>query len=225
MSEKKLLIPFLCSFGAGKNTKVNDDNKEFWQKTAAIYDSFMRGSSGLYADIAAEAQKYLKKSDYVLEVACGTGKLSTALAPCVRLWEATDFSEKMIHEAKRKTDSAKLHFSVQDATDLPYADKSFDAVMITNALHIMPNPKGAMSEIRRVLKDNGKCIAPTFIWNEKRHDGLVLKLMKLFGFKAYSNWSEERYLKFLSDCGFKVLYSSLLKGGLSPLCFAAIEKR
>lgn len=225
MNEKKLLIPFLCSLGSGKNTKVNDDNKEFWQKTAAIYDGFMRGSSGLYADIAAESGKYLKKTDYVLELACGTGKLSTALAPSVRLWEATDFSEKMIDEAKRKAHSARLHFSVQDATDLPYADKSFDAVMITNALHIMPNPKKAMSEIKRVLKDDGICIAPTFVWNEKRHDGLTLRLMRLFGFKAYNYWSGERYLKFLSDCGFKILYSGLLKGGISPLCFAVIEKR
>lgn len=43
-------------------------------------------------------------------------------------------------------------FSVQDATSLPYTSGTFDAVVISNALHIMPEPEKALKEIRRVLK-------------------------------------------------------------------------
>ena len=39
----------------------------------------------------------------------------------------------MIAEAKRDNRSAKLHFSVQDMFRLPYADKSFDVVIVSNA--------------------------------------------------------------------------------------------
>ena len=46
----------------------------------------------------------------------------------------------MIAQAKLKPRGAGLHFSVQDATSLPYADETFDAVLIANALHIMPRP-------------------------------------------------------------------------------------
>lgn len=58
----------------------------------------------------------------------------------------------MIKRAKGKMHSPRLHFSVQDATTLPYASKTFDAVIISNALHSMPYPEKVLSEARRVLK-------------------------------------------------------------------------
>ncbi len=73
----------------------------------------------------------------------------------------------MIAEAKRDNHSAKLHFSVQDMFRLPYADKSFDVVIVSNALHIVPQPEKALREIKRVLKDDGVLIAPTFTHAEK----------------------------------------------------------
>ena len=39
----------------------------------------------------------------------------------------------------------------------------FDAAVISNALHIMPEPEKALAEIRRVLKPGGILIAPTFM--------------------------------------------------------------
>ena len=45
---------------------------------------------------------------------------------------------------------------------LPYAQKSFEVVIVSNALHIVPHPEKALQEIRRVLKDDGVLIAPTF---------------------------------------------------------------
>ena len=45
---------------------------------------------------------------------------------------------------------------------LSYADRSFDVVIVSNALHIVPQSEKALAEIRRVLKDDGVLIAPTF---------------------------------------------------------------
>lgn len=47
-----------------------------------------------------------------------------------------------------------LSFEVADAINLPYADGSFDVVIIANALHVMENPEQALSEINRVLRSN-----------------------------------------------------------------------
>lgn len=88
--------------------------------------------------------------------------MSEQLAGSVKMLEAADFSEEMIREAKKHPSSARLHYSVQDATNLTYADASFDAVVISNALHIMPEPEKALAEIRRVLKQDGILFAPTF---------------------------------------------------------------
>ena len=54
---------------------------------------------------------------------------------------ATDYSDGMIHEAMKGECPSNLTFEVADATALPYADDSFDVVLIANAL----------SEIDRVL--------------------------------------------------------------------------
>ena len=49
-----------------------------------------------------------------------------------------------------------------DATALSYADDSFDAVLIANALHVMPEPEKALREIDRALRLGGILIAPVF---------------------------------------------------------------
>lgn len=51
--------------------------------------------------------------------------------------------------------------------------------MIANALHIMPNPDKAISEICRVLKPNGVLFAPTFVRSESRKYKLWVRFMGL----------------------------------------------
>ena len=98
----------------------------------------------------------------VLELAAGTGLIAKHIVNAAAHIEATDASAEMIAEAKRDNRSAKLHFSVQDMFRLPYAEESFDVVIVSNALHIVPQPEKALQEIKRVLKDDGVLIAPTF---------------------------------------------------------------
>ncbi len=98
----------------------------------------------------------------MLELAAGTGLIAKHIVNAAAHIEATDASAEMIAEAKRDNRSAKLHFSVQDMFRLPYADQSFDVVIVSNALHIVPQPEKALPEIKRVLKDDGVLIAPTF---------------------------------------------------------------
>ena len=123
-----------------------NDNKNFWQRFAKLYSPFMEKSNAqVYNRIAEETTPLLSKEMIVLELACGSGQLSFRLAGSTKHWEATDFSENMIAQAKKNPCPGNLFFSIKDATGLPYADESFDAVMIANALHIMPEPDKAMN--------------------------------------------------------------------------------
>lgn len=160
----------------------------------------------------------------VLELACGTGQLSYPLSGRVRLWEATDFSDAMIVEAKKRNTSRRLHFSVQDATALPYAPESFDAVVISNALHIMPHPEKALSEIWRVLKPGGLLFAPTFVHGEGSGLRLRVKLMELAGFHTYHKWNAEEFAAFISGHGFEVIHQETLGGSVAPLSYLAARK-
>ena len=69
--------------------------------------------------------------------------------------QAQALSHEMIAEAKRNSCPIKLNFSVQDIFDLPDTSQTFDVVIVANALHIVQQPKKALAEIRRVLKDDG----------------------------------------------------------------------
>ena len=201
---------------------MENDNKSFWQRFAKLYSPIMEKSSArLYRDICDRIRPELNRQMNVLELACGTGQLSYPLSGRVRLWEATDFSEAMIAEAKKNNTSRRLHFSVQDATALPYAPESFDAVVISNALHIMPHPEKALSEIRRVLKPGGALFAPTFIHGESAGFRLRVKLMELAGFHTYHKWNAEEFSAFVAEHGFAVIHQETLGGSLAPLCYLA----
>ena len=202
------------------------DNKDFWQRTAKSYGPFMTHSRKLYDAICEGMHPGLTRDMNVLELVCGSGQLSFRLAGRVRLWEATDFSENMIVEARKKPRSSRLHFSVQDATALLYAPDSFDAVVISNALHIMPHPELALAEIKRVLKPGGILYAPTFVHGRGTGFRLRAWLLTLTGFKVYFKWTAEGFERFISEHNFQIRQTALLGGSLAPLCYleASVQK-
>lgn len=136
-------------------------HKNFWDKNAGRYDRFMRKDRAAYDEMYVRIRPVVKAKT-VLELATGTGLIAKHIVNAAAHIEATDASAEMIAEAKRDNCSAKLHFSVQDMFRLPYANQSFNVVIVSNALHIVPQPEKALAEIRRVLKDDGVLIAPTF---------------------------------------------------------------
>ena len=123
-------------------------HKDFWDKNAGRYDRFMRKDRAAY-DEMYELIRPVVRHKTVLELATGTGLIAKHIVNAAAHIEATDASAEMIAEAKRDTRSAKLHFSVQDMFRLPYANQSFHVVIVSNALHIVPQPEKALQEIKR----------------------------------------------------------------------------
>ena len=198
-------------------------SKNFWNRNAKRYDRFMRKDRAAYEKLY-ELIRPVVKARTVLELAAGTGLIAKNIVRAASHIEVTDASEEMITEAKRNNRSAKLHFSVRDMFCLPYADKSFDVVIVSNALHIVPQPEKALAEIRRVLKDDGVLIAPTFTHGNGTLQGRIkLFFMKLAGFPLNSRWSSADYLAFLRQNGWSVRKSAVLKGSF-PLTYAECVK-
>ena len=199
------------------------EHKNFWDKNAGRYDRFMRKDRAAYEELYALIRPAVKAKT-VLELAAGTGLIAKHIVNAAAHIVATDASAEMIAEAKRDNQSAKLHFSVQDMFCLPYADKSFDTVIVSNALHIVPQPEKALAEIHRVLRDDGVLIAPTFTHAENSFFGNSKAfLLKLAGFPLYSRWTSGEYLCFLQQNGWTVRKSVVLKASF-PLTYAECEK-
>ena len=198
-------------------------HKNFWDKNAGRYDRFMRKDRAAY-DEMYELIRPLVRHKTVLELATGTGLIAKHIVNVAAHIEATDASAEMIAEAKRDTRSAKLHFSVQDMFRLPYANQSFNVVIVSNALHIVPQPEKALAEIRQVLKDDGVLIAPTFTHAGNSFSGKAKAFfMKLAGFPLHSKWTSGEYLCFLQQNGWTVRKSDVLKASF-PLTYVECVK-
>ena len=198
-------------------------HKNFWDRNAGLYDRFMRKDGAAYERMY-EMIRPVVKAKTVLELATGTGLIAKHIVNAAAHIEATDASAEMIAEAKRDNHSAKLHFSVQDMFRLPYADKSFDVVIVSNALHIVPQPEKALAEIKRVLTDDGILIAPTFTHAGNSFHGRIRAFfMRLAGFPLHSRWTSEEYLSFLRQNGWTVRKSTVLKASF-PLTYAECVK-
>ena len=199
------------------------EHKNFWDRNAGRYDRFMRKDRAAYETMYGLIRSVVKGKT-VLELATGTGLIAKNIVNAAAHIEASDTSAEMIREAKRRNHSAKLYFSVQDMFCLPYADESFEAVIVSNALHIVPQPEKALAEIHRVLRDDGVLIAPTFTHAENSFFGNSKAFfMKLAGFPLHSKWTSEEYLCFLQQNGWTVRKSDVLKASF-PLTYVECVK-
>ena len=170
-------------------------SQNFWDKNAGRYDRFMRKDAAAYEQMYGLLRPVVRQKT-VLELATGTGLIAKHIVRYADHIEATDASQEMIEQAKQGVKSTKLYFSVQDMFHLPYADQSFDVVIVVNALHIVPEPEKALSEIRRVLKDDGVLVAPTFTHADNAFFGKVKAFfMKLAGFASGGPYCDCGYQK------------------------------
>jgi len=104
----------------------------------------------------------------VLDLACGTGDLSLAIAratPGVHVL-GTDLTPEMVRiartKAARANTRARLDFLVADALALPYRDQTFDAVTVGFGIRNIPKRDTCFREVRRVLKPVGRLVVLEF---------------------------------------------------------------
>jgi SAM-dependent methyltransferase len=115
-------------------------------------------------DLAARAQAL--RPNAVLEVACGTGVVTRALAatlPAACAITATDLHAAMVSHAERVGTVRPVTWRKADALALPYADGSFDLVVCQFGAMFFPDRAAGYREIRRVLRPGGTFLFS--VWN------------------------------------------------------------
>ena len=197
--------------------------KKTWDLYAPIYERAMRADQRIYTFMYERIPTVIRDRD-VLEIATGPGLLAKHVAPAARTMLATDYSDGMIAQAKKGDCPANLHFEVADAAKLPYANDSFDAVLIANALHIIPEPEKALQEIDRVLRPGGILIAPNFV----EHKGTLLSriwsgVLVLAGVRFEHQWTGAEYLAWLEAHGWRVTFSEEMAARIT-LMYAECER-
>jgi len=143
---------------------VTQDQDQHWARLAAnfedrtIYVAGKRNIDAIHRAIGA-----LALSGRVLELGCGTGTHTRVIAETAAEVVATDLSEPMVEAAQGRLASLPhVRVERQDATNLTYPDGWFDAVVMVNLLHIVPDPDAILTESRRVVKPDGQIVIASF---------------------------------------------------------------
>lgn len=100
------------------------------------------------------------KGETLLEVGVGTGKNIPFYPKGVKV-TAIDFSEEMLKRASKRAENlhAPVDLRIMDVESLDFKNNSFDAVIATFVFCSVPDPLGGLSEIKRVLKPEGRFYA------------------------------------------------------------------
>ncbi|MBW4094167.1 MAG: demethylmenaquinone methyltransferase [Acidobacteria bacterium] len=124
-----------------------------------VNDLLAMGQTYRWRRLAVEAVG-AQQGQRVLDVAAGTGTSSEPYADAGISVVALDFSRGMLKVGKRRRPD--IDFIAGDATNLPFADNSFDATTISFGLRNVTDPHKALEEMLRVTKPGGRLVVMEF---------------------------------------------------------------
>src|SRR5918997_1164216 len=132
--------------------------KRHWEREAPTYDRRM----GFFERVLfGDGREWVcsRASGEVLEVAVGTGRNFTFYPQGVRL-SGIDLSPAMLEIARERAEELGVDADLRegDARQLPFADASSATVVCTLSLCTIPDDRGAIAEMRRVLRPGGRLL-------------------------------------------------------------------
>lgn len=106
-------------------------------------------------------------AERLLDVGCGTGCLSFAMARLCQPQQVIgiDVSPAYVEHATGQNGSANVTFQIGDACAIAFPDQSFDRTLSLLVLHLVPDARQAISEMRRVTKPGG--VVGAAVWDAR----------------------------------------------------------
>ncbi len=150
---------------------MSEHIKKIYSFYAQIYDAFF-GKLFEHGRYTAFHLMRVKPHETILEVGVGTG-LSLPLYPKDAHVTGIDISQEMLHNAENKKHLyhlSNVHLYNMDASCMSFADNSFDKVIASHVITVVPDPLRTLHEIKRVCKKDGEI----FILNYTGSDNKII---------------------------------------------------
>ena len=155
---------------------MNDDSKavssvDFSGDIATHYDQFL--GPLFFEPYAIEVAKRIDPASVsvVLEIAAGTGRVTRHIRERISssaILIASDISEEMLAEAKRRLGHLDIDWQNIDAQQLPFTDNTIDLVVCFLGYMFVPDRQKAFAEVYQVLKPGGMFLFTT--WDKLEHN-------------------------------------------------------
>ena len=174
-----------------------------WDRVAPLYDLAVNTlNRRVYDGTGGAVARLIRPGDTVLECACGTGAISASIAPACARVVATDYSEGMLKQARKKLAKySNVTVEQADITDLHYANDSFDAVVAGNIIHLLPEPGDALKELKRVVRPGGTIIVPTYVSLTDGANNPIPRLLSRLGVRFQEHFTPASYRAFFERMG------------------------
>jgi len=191
-------------------------DRDYWERHARNYDASLRWVLGRplprMLELASEA---VHGKGRVLEVAAGTGIVTSAIARTSGSVVATDYAAAMVEALEQRVQDAGLKNVTCEQADiyaLPYSASEFDVVVAANVLHLVPDLSAAIRALRNVTKPGGSLVTPTFCHDETKASWLLSRLLAVSGFPGYRRFTMQSLRNALEANGLQITRTELLPG-------------
>jgi len=136
-----------------REDRLAEQLREFYAGSQAYLDQGLRGHGReFFALYHSRVLEFVAPGASILEVGCGTGASCGLLAGSGYLITGTDLSERFLDHS---LESGRVKLMPADASNLPFPDGSFDAVISHQFIEHVADPGKVLGEMGRVVKPGG----------------------------------------------------------------------
>lgn len=149
---------------------MTNASAKYFNQVADQWDNLRSGYFTEEVRKTAIAKAKLQSNMIVADVGAGTGFMAAGLAPVVDHIYVVDGSAAMIEIAQRNlANFDNISYQVSNGHILPIENNSIDVAFANMYLHHCPDPLGAIREMVRILKPDGRLVitdldAHTYTW-------------------------------------------------------------
>ncbi len=140
------------------NTLNNTWNKIIYKLGSSFYDKFFNTGIFLKARRRIFQEVPFQSKQKILYVGIGTGADLELIDYAKYDITAIDYSPDMLSKAKSKFKNTTIHFLEMDAQKMAFEDESFDYIVASLILSVVPDGSKCFGEMIRVLKKDGSIL-------------------------------------------------------------------
>lgn len=178
--------------------------RQRYDRLAPYFDGIEAMMEGLFFRTWRKRLWQAVEGPHILEVGVGTGKNFEFYPPGAQV-TATDFSPKMLEQARRKQARKQIavNLELMDVQSLYYASNSFDTVVCSFVFCSVPLPVKGLKELHRVCKPGGRVILLEHVLSSRPLLAGLMNLLNPLVVRLVGANINRNTVKNVQACGFR----------------------